>query len=125
MISILPKADRVVIPIEKFTMYVLNPECDKDKAIAFARALGYSLNNWAALIEDIRDNITNFPATIKPDLGHGQRYEIIMELTGPNGKTASVLTAWIDDKRNGEMRLMNAYVDKRKGANLWLNYITK
>lgn len=39
-------------------------------------------------------------------------YEVIMDITGQNGKTAKVLTAWIDDKSNGEMRLITVHVDK-------------
>ena len=41
------------------------------------------------------------------------RYEVKMQLTGPNGKTADVLTAWINDKNSTEMRLTSAYIDKR------------
>jgi hypothetical protein len=35
-------------------------------------------------------------------------------LVGENGKTADVMTAWIDDIQTGEMRLTSAYVKKRK-----------
>lgn len=38
-----------------------------------------------------------------------------MELAVPNGKTAKVITAWIDDKSTGEMRLVSSCVDKKKG----------
>jgi len=116
MIDVLPKADDVNIPIEKFVNYALNPEKDKDKAVAFSRALGYNLNNYKDLIINIKNNISNFPAKIKPDMGHGTRYEVVMTLTGANGKTANVLTAWIDDNQKNEMRLTNAYVDKKKGV---------
>lgn len=37
-------------------------------------------------------------------------------MTGPNGKTAGVITAWIDDKDTKEMRLVSAYVDKKRGG---------
>jgi len=114
--SILPNLDKIVIPVEKFTKYSLSPDGDFDKHVAFERALGYNLNNYQHLIDNIRMNVTMYPAWPKEDLGHGQRYEVIMDLVGPNGKTASVLTAWIDDKTTGEMRLINAYVDRRKGG---------
>ena len=39
--------------------------------------------------------------------------EQIMQITGPNGKTANVLTAWIKDNDNAEPRLTSIYVDKR------------
>jgi hypothetical protein len=114
--NVLPRADKAVIPKEKFTEYVLNPDKDPDKAKAFSSALGYKLANADKLIQNIRGNIINFNCAEKSDLGHGRRYEIIMVLTGENGKQANVLTAWIDDVRTGEMRLINAYVDKRKGG---------
>jgi len=37
-----------------------------------------------------------------------------MVLQGVNGKSARVITAWIDDKTNGQMRLTSLYVKKRK-----------
>ncbi len=39
-------------------------------------------------------------------------YEVVMDITGPNKKTAKVLTAWINDKNNGEIRLTTVHVDK-------------
>jgi hypothetical protein len=113
--KILPRANEAVIPIEKFTKYALNPEGDFNKHVAFERALGYNLSNYQELIDNIFENIENYPAVPKGNAGHGMCYEVIMELTGTNGKTASVLTAWIDDTKTGEMRLINAYIDKKKG----------
>lgn len=114
--SILPRYEQAVIPIGKFTNYALNPEKDPDKAAAFRLALGYTMPDAEKLVNTIRANLKHFACTEKSDLGHGMRYEVIMLLTGKNGKTANVLTAWIDDKKTGEMRLINAYVDKRKGG---------
>ena len=48
---------------------------------------------------------------MKGDRGYGMTYEVIMDITGPNGKTAKVLTAWIDDRSKGEMRLTTVHVD--------------
>ena len=96
--------------MEKFTQYALNSEKDPNKALAFEKALGYNLNNAEELIADIYNNINNFEAIKKPDNGYGDRYQIVMQLTGPNGKIANVLTAWLDDKYTGEIRLISAYV---------------
>ena len=114
--NILPKYKEAVIPIKKFTHYSLNVEAQQDKAVAFDLALGYNMNNFEELIDNIRNNLPNFTAIAKGDSGHGMKYEVVMKLIGANGKTANVLTAWIDDKRNGEMRLTTAYIDKRKGV---------
>ena len=108
----LPKYENVVIPKAKFTQYALNPEKDPDKAKAFKKALGYTMDNADELISQIYDKISEYDAREKPDNGWGKRYEVIMDITGINGKTAKVLTAWIDDKNTGEMRLTSVYVDK-------------
>lgn len=108
----LPRYKDAVIPKAKFTQYALNPDKDPDKARAFEKALGYTVDNADELISQIYDKISEYDAKEKPDNGWGKRYEVIMDITGPNGKTAKVLTAWIDDKNTGEMRLTSAYVDK-------------
>lgn len=108
----LPRYENAVIPKAKFTQYALNPDKDPDKAKAFEKALGYTMDNADELIHQIYDKISEYDAREKPDNGWGKCYEIIMDITGPNGKTAKVLTAWIDDKNTGEMRLASVYVDK-------------
>jgi len=109
--NLLPRADEAIIPIEKFTKYALNPNANKDKAIAFDLALGYNLSNVDELIEQVRKNLWNFPVVEKGNIGYGIRYEIEMDIIGANGKTAKVLTGWIDDSVNGEMRLTSIYIN--------------
>ncbi|MCL2168400.1 MAG: hypothetical protein FWB74_00070 [Defluviitaleaceae bacterium] len=116
MDNLLPKLDRIVIPERKLTHYALNPEKNKDKAEAFARALGFDLTNWQDLVDAIKTNLQNYPAKLKSDEGFGNKYEVVMRIKGPNGKYANVLTAWIDDSYTGEMRMINAYVDRPKGG---------
>jgi hypothetical protein len=104
------------IPIEKFTMYALNYEKDKHKAMAFQLALGYNRSNAEQLISDIMLNAGKYEAVPKGDNGYGMRYEVIITLTGANGKTANVLTAWLDDNKKSELRLISAHIDKPKGG---------
>ena len=107
----LPRYKDAVIPKSKFTQYALNPDKDPDKAKAFEKALGYTMDNADDLIEQIYEKLPDYEAVEKGDRGWGMTYEVIMDITGPNGKTAKVLTAWIDDKNNGEMRLTTVHVD--------------
>ena len=86
---------------------------DLNKAQAFQQALGYDLSNYQELIRNIKRSLPEAEATAKGDNGFGMRYEVKMNLTGPNGKTAKVLTAWIDNGETGEMRLTSVYIDKR------------
>ena len=108
----LPRYKEAVIPKAKFTQYALNPDKDPDKAKAFEKALGYTVDNADELISQIYDKISKYNAKEKPDNGWRKRYEVIMDIVGPNGKTAKVLTAWIDDKNTGEIRLTSVYVDR-------------
>ena len=114
--NILPRYDEAIIPIEKLTEYALNPNEQPDKAFAFEIALGYNLDNVEKLIKNIIQNINKFPAKSKGNKGYGTLYEVALVLTGENGKSARVLTGWIDDVFTGEMRLVSIYVDKWKGA---------
>jgi hypothetical protein len=113
-VSLLPKIHKIRIPHEKFTLHCLNYEKQPDKAYAFELALGYDLSNYQQLIDNIYQNIGKFNALLKGNYGHGEQYEVILNLTGANGKTAFVLTAWIDDLEKDEMRLITAHIDRPK-----------
>lgn len=101
------------IPEEKFTKYALNYEKAPDKAKAFEAALGYTKDNYQDLIDDIAVHFDEEKLVKKGDNGFGMRYSQVMNLTGPNGKTAKVLTAWIYDEQIKDFRLTSAYIDKR------------
>jgi hypothetical protein len=111
----LPRTDEAVIPLEKILNYALSFSNDKNKAIAFEKALGYNVNNADMLISNVKNNLKQYPAKAKGNKGFGERYEVVLYLTGVNGKQAKVITGWIDDASTGEMRLTTIYVDKRKG----------
>lgn len=109
----LPNYKETVIAKEKFTQYALNPLKDKNKAEAFEKALGYNLNNYQKLIDNIKRNINKYNAIEKNDNGFGKRYEVLMTLVGENKKIANVKTAWIVDKETGNTRLISAYVTSK------------
>ena len=102
------------IPTAKLTRYALNPEKDANKARAFEMALGYNLGNVDKLIENVERHINENEVVKKPNTGYGDRFQISMEITGENGKSALVTTAWILDDKTGELRLTTIYVDKKK-----------
>ena len=103
------------IPDEKLTEYALNFEhpTGKEKAKAFKEALGYTKESYTDLKTKILDAFDEKELVYKREDKYGKRYEQIMQITGPNGKTANVLTAWIKDNDNAEPRLTSIYVDKR------------
>lgn len=114
--NLLPNYENAVIPEEKLINYALDESKNFDKAIAFKKALGYDNSNYQELIRAIKNNINKFPTKKMPDLGYGVRYQVILKLTGPNGKNANVLTAWIIDAVTQKTRLTSIYVvDKKRG----------
>lgn len=103
------------VPDEKLTEYALNFEhpTGKEKAKAFKEALGYTKENYADLKDQILDSFDEKELVYKREDQYGKRYEQIIQITGPNGKTANVLTAWIKENDKSEPRLTSVYVDKR------------
>ena len=102
------------IPEEKFTKYALDPIRQPDKARAFRDALGYTIDNYQELIENIQTHFDESSMMLKAEDKFGKRYELVMNLTGANGKTANVCTAWIKENENAETRLTSVYVTKKK-----------
>ena len=112
--NILPNADNAVIPFEKLTKYSLDFDKNPDKAEAFRLAMGYNKKNSDKLIENIYQNIQRFEAVSKGNNGYGDVYEIVMNMTGENRRSANVLTTWIIENGTDFPRLTNVYVTKKK-----------
>ncbi len=106
------------VPDEKLKGYALNAEhpVGKEKAVAFREALGYTQENYTELKKKILDSFNEDELVYKQDNAYGKLYEQRITITGPNGKTANVITAWIKEGDEAEPRLTSAYVDKRKKA---------
>jgi len=73
--------------------------------------LGYNKSNYEELIDNVLKNLPSFPAIPKGADEYGEKFEVPMFLTGPNGKTAKVKTAWRKDNE-GKIRLVSIYVDE-------------
>lgn len=108
----LPGYKTAVIPAEKLVRYALNKghaRGGRDKAVAFERALGYNISNHQDLRDNILAHLAKFPAGLRARNQYGDKYEVVMKLRGPNGKTAMVVTAWLVEKK-GSTRLVSVYV---------------
>lgn len=79
--------------------------------MAFELALGYNKDNFRELKRQVIEKLPHYKATFNGNKGHGDLYEVIMDLDGPNGKNANVLTAWIDN--GNATRLTSIYVTKK------------
>ena len=116
--ELLPNYRAAVIPKAKLSGYALNmdhPKGGRDKAIAFRDALGYTVDNEAELRASLLAGLEKWRAVERPTTAHGRPFEVKMLLTGPNGKRATVKTAWQIDNGSDIPRLISVYVYTEKG----------
>ncbi|MCI0487388.1 MAG: hypothetical protein L0229_12410 [Blastocatellia bacterium] len=111
----LPNYQNAVIPSDKLEKYALDPTSPvgKNKAIVFKSALGFDQSNWQLLSQTIIDELPYNEATLGRDDEFGQRYTVIMPITGPNGNTAEVITGWIFRRGADYPSLTTAYIRRR------------
>jgi len=108
----LPGADRAVVEPEKVRDYLLSPAHSVGKLkAAFFNALGYNQDDWTRLQADLLHIATLDIATQGRFTRYGNKYEIRATLTGPNGRSARVLTAWIVGHGQDFPRLITAFPD--------------
>jgi filamentous hemagglutinin len=110
--SLLPNADQAVIDAAKIKSYALNPghPVGRNKARVFDSALGFNQSNADEFINQVQQGVLNNPATLGKLDNYGQRYTVIIPMTGPNGSTVPVLTGWIFDPGSTIPRLTTTYV---------------
>lgn len=104
------------IPNEKLTEYALNPEhpVGKYKAVVFEKVLGYNLNNYKDLKKQILENFDEERLSYQREDRFGKRYCGAISITGPNGNTADVMTAWIKENDGAEPKLVSLYLTEKK-----------
>ena len=96
----LPNYDRALIEDSKLVDYALNPQSERGqhKARVFARALGFALSNWQQCKQAILAALPEQPATLTGETVFGKKYEVVLPITGPNGRTVDVITIWQFDR---------------------------
>jgi len=97
-----------IIREEKLTQYLLTPRARNDKS-KFLNELGYTLENWQILQRDILAQILPKEAQFDETTPYGDMYQIMTDLTGPNGKTRKVLTVWMFDTTLNQAHLVTLY----------------
>lgn len=95
-----PNYEEAVIEDSKFASYALNPQSERGrhKARVFESVLGFSLSNWEQLKQAILDALPDRPATLTSETAFGKKYEVVVPITGANGRTADVMTIWQFDR---------------------------
>jgi len=105
----LPRTEAAIIPQSKIQDYLLSHShpIGKFKAIIF-NDLGYSQHNWSKLQSDLKE-LLGKDAIEKEVTEYGKKYEIRGKITGPNGKSRVMITAWIILKDEDFPRFITAY----------------
>src|SRR5690606_25515826 len=100
---------RGVIPPEKIHGYLLSAvhPVGRHKA-AFFRSLGYAQRDWGALERDLR-TFLHGDAEEMERTDYEAKYEIRGTVTGPNGRSAAIVTAWIVLHDSDVARFVTAY----------------
>jgi hypothetical protein len=102
-----------VIPLEKFTRYLLVAQKRADKSAFLSRA-GYSQENAERLLNDLRSQILPLDATPAGETQFGDFFEVRGTLHGPNGKNLRVKTIWVREHLRGAVRFITLLPDKTR-----------
>lgn len=108
----IPEYENANIPPAKLYEYSLNMNHNRgrNKAIVFQSALGFNSGNGELLKQAILSGLAVTPAKVGYLTEYGQTFVVDMPITGPNGNTAIVRTAWIIRPDKDYPDLVSAYV---------------
>lgn len=101
-----------VIAPEKIKEYLLSHRRRNDKSQWLAKA-GYKLKNWQRLEKDLRSQILSLDAVLAEETKFGEMYEIKGTLVGPNGKSLSVRTIWMNEHESKLTKFITMFPDKK------------
>lgn len=107
----LPGAESATAADRKFHSYLFNREKPDGwaKGIAFERNLGYNISNWNGLKTEILQAAKEYPADKTRANEHGNLYEQLAVIRGPNGRLANVKIGWIEQGQ--ETRMTTAFIE--------------
>lgn len=107
--------ESVEIDKDKLYKYALNIDhpVGGPKAKNFKKVLGLISDDWEYLKSEIENGIAKAPLYKTYVSNFGIQYYALLPVTGKNGNTALVLTAWII-KENGNAFLTSVYIANKK-----------
>jgi hypothetical protein len=98
--------DHLEIPAGKITQYLLVSKEKNDKS-AFLANLGYTINNWGDLVNDIKQLININEAHLQQTTAFGNIYEVKGQL-----KNLAVVTIWLLATDAENYRFITLFPDK-------------
>ena len=115
----LPEAPSAAIDDAKFLKYSMDPGNPRNRGKWKAWSqLGYDvddLTNRAAASEDVtrqvREQLEHLPAREGRYSEHGRRFEVEIPITGPNGRSGTLFTAWQVDAGSTTPRMITNWLE--------------
>ena len=95
--------DKVEIAPEKITGYLLVKKQKNDKS-AFLAKLGYTMENWNDLLEDIKKLVTDNNATLQNETQFGSFYQVKGKL-----RDFSVVTIWLQQNQKENFKFITLF----------------
>jgi hypothetical protein len=115
----LPNNSEAEIDPSKFENYSMDPTNPNNggKWQAFEE-LGYDVHNPTGrqagaqnVMSQLRDTLDDTPATLGKTSTHGQRFEVRVQIQGPNGKNGTLVTVWQYDNGSSSPRLITNWLE--------------
>ncbi|QOC21535.1 hypothetical protein IC757_10815 [Wenzhouxiangella sp. AB-CW3] len=109
MPGFIPNPEQAVVDERKVRSCLLSPEhaVGRHKAQFFG-ALGYDQENWHRLQSDLLEH-ADAQARRVTETEFGRKFEVCSVLTGPDQRSADVVTIWLVPKGEDFARLVTAY----------------
>lgn len=111
---LLPNRTHAFVEPAKLRDYALNPAHPGGgpKARVFRAALGFTREDWPKLAEALVAGVQAEPVVGERSEPSGRIYEVVIPVSGPNGRTVAVMTAWEIAAGSDRPRLVTAYVGR-------------
>ena len=105
----IPNPEQAIVDERKVHSYLLSPvhTVGRHKA-QFFRTLGYDQEGWSRLQLDLQAFAGAEVRTVI-ETEFGEKFEVCSTLTGPNGRSADVVTIWLVPGGKDVARLVTAY----------------
>jgi hypothetical protein len=107
-------ASAIYINPSKLVDYALNPDHSRGghKARVFRAALGYTIDNYQLLLNQIEELALDSDATVTNEDQFGLYLRVDLVISGVAGQTAAVRTGWIIASKNNIATLTTVFVLK-------------
>ncbi|MEA3341362.1 MAG: hypothetical protein U9R15_15465 [Chloroflexota bacterium] len=104
--------EQISVDPRKLTDYALNFESPwgRHKALVFKQALGFTQQNYADLLTQIKQQAMETEATFHSKDEFGERYTVDLIVQGTEERQGVVRTGWFVPRGSHQARLVTLYV---------------